>query len=365
MGKLHGLTIGLDICSTLHMEVTLDDLDWCIEQVMPANPAYLMALPTKNDPMLSYLTTAFQDHVRVREQVRLQGGRPDVGVLPEARRHRRRRRADRALRRSALGLSAVPPRQARRARPDAEILAEADASIARVRGRGVFAGDGPRGEAVGHGSGTRPAGAAALRGRQGRASTPSLPASFPATLASAVPVATRSRDRDDYILHPPTGEMLDEPSLARVTALRDAQRGALRRADCRRRRAQRVRAHRRRPSRAVPRRASPRPASPQASGRRRSIWSSRAAACAPATASARSLFGGLAPAAPAALVHVIGERPGNGHHTFSSYVTRLPARVWARPGVVDHNHTKVISNIADTALDPALAARQTVALLRS
>ena len=68
MGKLHGLTIGLDICSTLHMDVTLDDLDWCIEQVMPANPAYLMALPTKNDPMLSYLTTAYQDHVRVRER---------------------------------------------------------------------------------------------------------------------------------------------------------------------------------------------------------------------------------------------------------------------------------------------------------
>ena len=27
MGKLHGLTIGLDVCSTLHMEVSLDDLD--------------------------------------------------------------------------------------------------------------------------------------------------------------------------------------------------------------------------------------------------------------------------------------------------------------------------------------------------
>ena len=76
-----------------------------------------------------------------------------------------------------------------------------------------------------------------------------------------------------------------------------------------------------------------------------------------------TLFGQLAPAAPAAMVHVIGERPGNGHHTFSSYVTRLPARVWATPGVVDHNHTKVISNIADTALDPVLAAQQTVALL--
>ena len=68
MGKLHGLTIGLDVCSTLHMDITLDDLEWCIDQIMPANPAYLMALPTKNDPMLSYLTTGFNDHVRVRSK---------------------------------------------------------------------------------------------------------------------------------------------------------------------------------------------------------------------------------------------------------------------------------------------------------
>ena len=75
------------------------------------------------------------------------------------------------------------------------------------------------------------------------------------------------------------------------------------------------------------------------------------------------LFGGLDPDVLAAIVHVIGERPGNGHHTFSAYVTRLPARLWARRGVVDHNHTKVICNIADTALDPVLAAQQTAALL--
>ena len=68
MGKLHGIVLGLDICSTLHMAVTLDDLDWCQDQIMPANPAYLIALPTKNDPMLSYLTTAFQDHVRIRQK---------------------------------------------------------------------------------------------------------------------------------------------------------------------------------------------------------------------------------------------------------------------------------------------------------
>ena len=68
MGKLHGLAIGLDICSTLHMSVSLDDLEWCQDQIMPANPAYVIALPTRNDPMLGYLTTAFQDHVRIREK---------------------------------------------------------------------------------------------------------------------------------------------------------------------------------------------------------------------------------------------------------------------------------------------------------
>ena len=67
MGKLHGITLGLDVCSTLHMPVSLDDLDWAMEQIAPANPPYLMALPTKNDPMLRYLTTGYQDHVRLRE----------------------------------------------------------------------------------------------------------------------------------------------------------------------------------------------------------------------------------------------------------------------------------------------------------
>jgi cysteine desulfurase len=48
-----------------------------------------------------------------------------------------------------------------------------------------------------------------------------LPAAFGSSLPDAVPVATRSRDRDDYILHPPTGEALAEESAARIGALRD------------------------------------------------------------------------------------------------------------------------------------------------
>ncbi len=70
MGKLHGIMIGApDICSTLHhggrpRRPRLVHRPDHAER----NPAYLMALPTKNDAMLRYLTTAFQDHVRVREK---------------------------------------------------------------------------------------------------------------------------------------------------------------------------------------------------------------------------------------------------------------------------------------------------------
>ncbi len=76
-----------------------------------------------------------------------------------------------------------------------------------------------------------------------------------------------------------------------------------------------------------------------------------------------TLFGGPEAPESATLVHVIGERPGNGHHTFSVYVTTLRRSVWSTVGVADHNHTRVISNVADTALHPVVAAQQTVGLL--
>jgi ethanolamine ammonia-lyase large subunit len=362
MGKLHGLTIGLDICSTLHMDVTLDDLSWCIEQVMPANPAYLMALPTRNDPMLSYLTTAFQDHVRVREQFgykvddRMWAFFERLGVIDAA-----------GTPTAHFGDPRWVYLQYRRAkqdaRPDAEVLAEAEAAISRVRARGVFL-------ATGHGalpSDMDPALDQQVRRLYEDAKVcirATLPAGFQSAVASTVPIATRSRDRDDYILHPPTGELLSEESLASVAALRGAQRGrydvqivvsdglnayALTDAghlmpflDELRRRLD-AGGFRVAPEQLV-----------VTNGRVRAGYRI-----------GETLFAGLAPAATAAVVHVIGERPGNGHHTFSAYVTRVPARVWARPGVVDHNHTRLISNIADTALDPVLAAQQTVALLKT
>jgi ethanolamine ammonia-lyase large subunit len=63
------------------------------------------------------------------------------------------------------------------------------------------------------------------------------------------------------------------------------------------------------------------------------------------------------------LLHIIGERPGSGHRTMSIYMTAVDAQSWSTPGSVDHHVTKVVSGIANTALKPAEAARQAVALL--
>ncbi len=165
MGKLHGLPIGLDICSTLHMDVDLADLDWCIEQVMPANPAYLMALPTKNDPMLSYLTTAFQDHVRIRERF---GYRVDdamwaffqkLGVIGQDGRPT-------AHFGDPLWVYLQYRRAQGDARGEAEIRAEGEGADRRMRGaRGVHRPR-PRHQYLGSGAGDGRQGAGALRRRQ-------------------------------------------------------------------------------------------------------------------------------------------------------------------------------------------------------
>lgn len=66
MGKMHGLTMGLDICSTYHMGIAPAELDTVTQTVVHAAPAYLMAVAGKSDPMLGYLTTDFRSHPKLR-----------------------------------------------------------------------------------------------------------------------------------------------------------------------------------------------------------------------------------------------------------------------------------------------------------
>src|SRR6185503_18067019 len=75
-----------------------------------------------------------------------------------------------------------------------------------------------------------------------------------------------------------------------------------------------------------------------------------------------TLFGGLDDIR--SIVHVIGERPGTGHHTFSVYITAALGTTWGRDGAIDHDRTKVVSGIAVTAQAPLRGAEESVHLLR-
>jgi len=63
------------------------------------------------------------------------------------------------------------------------------------------------------------------------------------------------------------------------------------------------------------------------------------------------------------ILHIIGERPGTMHHSYSVYITVVRGTTWAEKKI-DHNYTKLVSNIADTALDPREAARETITIIR-
>ena len=76
-----------------------------------------------------------------------------------------------------------------------------------------------------------------------------------------------------------------------------------------------------------------------------------------------ALFGGLP--GTRAVLHVIGERPGSGHRTFSVYITAAAGAVWGRADQVDHDITKVVSGVALTARAPVAAADDVARLLNA
>ena len=73
------------------------------------------------------------------------------------------------------------------------------------------------------------------------------------------------------------------------------------------------------------------------------------------------LFGGLS--GPRALLHVVGERPGTGHRTFSVYITCRRGDEWGVENTTDHQHTRVVAGIATTALEPRRGAADVVRVL--
>ncbi|WP_019280043.1 ethanolamine ammonia-lyase [Rhizobium grahamii] len=361
MGKLHGLTIGLDICTTLHMAVSLEDLDWCQDQIMPANPVYLIALPTKNDPMLSYLTTSFQDHVRLRERFgfKVNDAMWDfykrIGIVDENDRYS-----------ANYGDPLWVYYQYRLAkgdkRPRDAVYAEGREKMKQVEERGVDL-------ATGHGENIWDLNselAVKVRGLYDDAKQSlwaELTPEFIAGIPNVVPVRTLSSDRNDYIAHPDSGEKLNPEAIADIERIRDSWGGDLPKgqiviSDGLNAKAIMDDGH----------------LAPYLEEMRRLL----AEADVPMSDSNILVTGGRVragyrigellfekadPNSLREVLHIIGERPGTMHHAYSVYITVASGKRWSEKDI-DHDITKLVSNVADTALPPKEAARETLTIIR-
>lgn len=363
MGKLHGLNLGLDICSTLHMPVTLDDLEWCQDQIAPANPAYLMALPTRNDPMLSYLTTQYQDHVRLREKF---GFKVNDAMW------------DFFKRIKVIDANGKPTEhfgdpvwvyyQFRLAkgdtRPQPEIMAEGKKIAAEVQARDVPL-------AIGYGKNIwdlNPELNKKIHGLYEDAKVSlwtEMTADFISTIPNAVSIKTQATDRENYIAAPPKGEVLSKEAVATLDKMKKAWGSAVPDvqiviSDGLNAKAIMKEGH------LLPYlnelRSQLKTAGFTVNEQNIVVTGGRVRA---GYKCGETLFGDGASDKAKIVVHLIGERPGSGQNAYSAYISKTDRGTWGKEGGMDHDKTKVVSGISKTGLDPKKAAETTVTILKT
>jgi ethanolamine ammonia-lyase large subunit len=223
MAKLHGLSMGLDICSTFHMGIDPETLHQLTVQIAAqAAPAYLMAVAGNSDPMLGYLTTSFREHPQLRRkngkriatdmQARLMG----LGVMDKA--------GELLPGRPDAELLYARYMKERGDRRTFEVLrAEAGKKMAALRGRGFDLGYGHDPD---HGA---PHEVASRMQRIYEQARLALYATLDGSvLRDASPrslcISTLAATRDDYLSHPSLGERIREDEVTRVVELAGTSR---------------------------------------------------------------------------------------------------------------------------------------------
>jgi len=215
MAKLHGLTMGLDICATFHMGIdpaTLHNLT--SEIVTRAAPAYLMAVAGNADPMLGYMTTAFRDHPNLRKRAGKRIASPmqkrfsELGVMSG--------NGDlTAPGESAASLFAAYAKEGGDGRSFEDLRVEANLKYSALRERGFDLGLEREGSQV--------LADARMQGIYDHARRALFASLDDSVLASASPrhlrVNTRARDRYDYLAHPSSGELICGPDAIRLSSL--------------------------------------------------------------------------------------------------------------------------------------------------
>ncbi len=361
MGKLHGLCLGLDICSTLHMTVSLDDLEWCQDKIMEASPAYLMALPTRNDPMLSYLTTSFQDHVRLREKF---GLKVNDAMWDFFKRIKIIDENDKFTEHAGdpiwVYYQYCQAKGDKRSRK--EIYVEGNQKVKEVVGRGVDM-------ALGHGTKVwdiEPELDKRIHALYDDAKI-SLWAEFTPefvkTIPNALEITTKSQDREEYVANPASGEKLSAATVVTLEKLRSSWSGKnpdvqVVISDGLNAKAIMDEGHLLVYLKALGKELKG--VGLVASSKNLVVTNGRVRA---GYEIGNILYAKGSPAKAATVIHVIGERPGSGHHNFSVYIASPKGNVW-QDKKVDHDIVRVISGISDTALLPQAAAAETVRLVQ-
>jgi ethanolamine ammonia-lyase large subunit len=223
MAKLHGLTMGLDVCSTFHMGLEPAELHRLTREIVErAAPAYLMAVAGNADPMLGYLTTSFREHPAVRRQTGRRISTPmqkrlhELGLMDA-------RGLARAGVESAAALYAAYLKAGGDARTHEALRDEAGKKFAELAARGFDLGLGHAG-----GYGAPPEVERRLESIYRHARRALYSSLDEGVLHEVSPHSLRvralARDREQYLSEPPAGERLRAEEASRVAAVYGAGR---------------------------------------------------------------------------------------------------------------------------------------------
>jgi ethanolamine ammonia-lyase large subunit len=225
MARLHGITMGLDVCSTFHMGIDPCELKTLTKTIVTlAAPAYLMSVAGNSDPMLGYLTTSYRQHPRLRKAAgrQISSAMLDrltaLGVVDSC------GLADGAAEKTAL-LYASYLKEGGDKRAVDVLKEEGLRRIAALQDKGCD---------LGYGSGPDcsdpPPVSARLETLYLHARKALYAALDPAVIRDCCPrhidVATHSDDREEYLARPASGELICAKDCAALKSLREVHTAA-------------------------------------------------------------------------------------------------------------------------------------------
>lgn len=346
MAKLHGLTMGLDVCTTFHMGIAPQDLRRLTARIVQqAAPAYLMAVAGNADPMLGYLTTSFREHPRLRGLVARQMTSPmqrrltELGAMPRggeltpqsesvARLYAAYARAS-GSRRSSSSLEDEARQQQQEMRDRGFDIGIVEAETADARLDAIY----------GH-------------ARDALYATVEESVIRDATIRP-FRARTRAASRDDYLAHPSAGERLRDEDANGIAALYTTQRPYVQLVISDGLNANAINEHLR----------TLLPELRRALSRGSHHVGERDVVVQNGRVRAGYEIGGLVRAA--IVVHVIGERPGTGLNTVSIYITYGRDETgfprWSRG--LDHSATSAVCGIHPKGKSPQGASAEVARLV--